>query len=98
MKAPRARVTGKAKPKPQRAKVRRLKRDFDAAHQIGMAGLRSGDYAALDKAIAKERVILKEQAKLIADSRRAFKERTGPKPTLKKKRGVARRPPRRELK
>jgi hypothetical protein len=98
MKAPRTRVSRKSKPKAQRAKVRRLKREFDEAHRIGMAGLRSGDYAALDKSVAKERVIIKEQAELIADSRGAFKERTVPKPTLRKKRDVARRPPRREVK
>src|SRR5262245_5824280 len=96
MKAPRTRVSRKDKPKAQRAKVRRLKREFDKAHQIGMAGLRSGDYAALDTSVAKERLIIKEQAELIADSRRAFRERTVPKPKLRKKREGGRRPPRKE--
>ena len=86
MKAPKASVGRKAKRKPNTAKVRRLKHEFDEAHKIGMAGLREGDYAALDKAVAKERVILEEQAELIADSRRAFKEQTRSKRKLGKKR------------
>jgi len=76
----------KGKTKGQRAKVRRLKREFDATHQSGMVSLRKGDYAALDAAIAKERGILKEQAELIAASRRAFKDRTTPKRKAAKKR------------
>jgi hypothetical protein len=76
----------KGKTKGRRAQVRRLKREFDAAHQSGMASLRKGDYAALDTAIAKERRILNEQAELIAASRRAFKDRTTPKRKAAKKR------------
>jgi hypothetical protein len=79
MKAPRAPVGRKVKPKAQTAKVRRLRREFEEAHEVGMAGLRRGDYRVLDTSIAKERVIIAEQAELIADSRRAFKERTGRK-------------------
>ena len=86
MQARRAPVSGKAKPKARAAKVRQLKREFDAAHQAGMADLRRGDYAALDKSIKKERVLIKEQAELIADSRRAVKERPGPKRKSGKKR------------
>jgi hypothetical protein len=63
----------------RRVSVRQLKREFDAAHQAGMASLEQGDYSALAKAIAKERAILEEQADLTADSRRAFKERSAPK-------------------
>ena len=44
-----------------------------------MAGLKRGDYAALEKSIVRERVLIKEQAELIADSRRAFKKATGRK-------------------
>jgi hypothetical protein len=86
MKARRAPVSGKAKPKARAAKVRQLKREFDAAHQAGMAGLRRADYAALDKSIKKERVLIQKQAALIADSRRAVKEPPGPKRKSGKKR------------
>jgi hypothetical protein len=86
MRGAKAPVSRKAKPKGHRAKVRQLKREFDAAHQAGMAGLRRGDYAALDKAVEKERVILEKQAELIADSRRVFKQPAGPKRKSGKKR------------
>jgi hypothetical protein len=86
MKAPRAQASRNAKPKARSAKARRLKHEFDEAHKLGMAGLKRGDYAALEQAIAKERVVLKEQAELIDDSRRAFKQRQWTKRKAGKKR------------
>jgi hypothetical protein len=86
MKAPRAQGSRKAKPKARGAKAHRLKREFDEAHKLGMAGLKRGDYVALEQAIAKERVILKEQAELIDDSRRAFRQRPRAKRKARKKR------------
>ena len=64
------------KAKEYRAKIRRLKREFEAAHEAGMLALQKGDYAALDKAVVKERLILEEQAEVIADARRTFEQRT----------------------
>ena len=86
VKAPRRPVSRKAKPKAHRAKVRQLKREFDEAHEVGMAGLKRGDYATLDQAIARERALIEEQAELIADARRAFEDRPRPKRKSGKKR------------
>ena len=53
---------------------RNLKRAFDKAHQAGMTGLRTGDYAALAKAIRRERTIIRKQAALISNSRATWEK------------------------
>ena len=64
MKKPLALIpaNGKANIRKRRAKARRLKQEFDAAHRQGMDALKKGDYAKLGKAIETERVVVKEQA------------------------------------
>jgi hypothetical protein len=46
-----------------RARTRAAKREFDAAHQKGMAALKRRDYRALGEAIAKEREVIESVAR-----------------------------------
>jgi hypothetical protein len=53
-----------------RETLKTLKAEFDAAHVKGMAALRSGDYAALGKAIDAERRLIDKQRSLLAPRKR----------------------------
>lgn len=48
-----------------RQKVARLKKRFRRAHHEGMSALETGDYAALGKAIERERDIIDEQTVML---------------------------------
>jgi hypothetical protein len=46
--------------------IKRIREEFASVHEIGMYGLRNGDYAAMGAAIKRERELI---AELIALSR-----------------------------
>ena len=55
--------------------IRRLRKEFRAAHTKGTAALNSGDYQALGKAIDTERKLVEQQKSLVEAHLRVFKKR-----------------------
>ena len=51
--------------------LRRLRKEFKAAHAEGIAALKSGDYRAFDEAIKAERKIIDQQKSLFDAHMRA---------------------------
>jgi hypothetical protein len=54
--------------------LRRLRREFRAAHAKGTAALKSGDYVALSEAIDAERKLVDQQKSLVEAHLRVFKK------------------------
>ena len=55
--------------------LRRLRKEFGAAHAKGTAALNSGDYQALGEAIDAERKLVNEQKSLVDAHMRALRKR-----------------------
>jgi hypothetical protein len=54
--------------------LRRLRREFRAAHAKGTAALKSGDYVALSEVIDAERKLVDQQKSLVEAHLRVFKK------------------------
>jgi len=55
--------------------IKRLRKEFRAAHVKGMNALRSGDYQAFGEAIETERKLFEQQKSLVDRHLRVFRKR-----------------------